>query len=276
MRFFRTALLVTICAVLTAVVGFGVANLSRGASSTAGGKQTLPQGAETPAPPSSGPLASQNGAAPAVGALFAGDSHYCSASVVHSPAGNQVLTAAHCIHDGAGGDYLSGLTFAPGYHDGTAPYGMWTVTKALVAPDWITGSDPNVDVGFMTVHQDGNPRSIESITGANQLGIDRGFGNQITLVGYPDDTESPMVCQNTTGRQAEYQMRVACAGFPDGTSGGPWVVGADPVTGLGTVIGATGGYRLGGDPDVSYSSYFDKDVQALYRASTSQTQPESG
>src|SRR5690242_13810475 len=61
------------------------------------------------------------GSSPAVGALFLDGAHYCTASVVHSDQGDVLLTAAHCIHDGEGGDYLTGVTFAPGYHDGVAP-----------------------------------------------------------------------------------------------------------------------------------------------------------
>jgi V8-like Glu-specific endopeptidase len=209
---------------------------------------------------------------PAVGALFDAGGHYCTGSVVHSPAGNKVVTAAHCIHDGAGGDYLSDLSFAPGFHDGTAPYGMWTVTSALVAPGWINDSDPNLDVGFVTVRQDGNPNPIETVTGANQLGVNPGFTNNVTLTGYPDEIQSPVTCQNTTTQQSERQLRIDCVGFPEGTSGSPWIIDPAPGTNLGTVIGVIGGYQLGGqDPDVSYSSYFDTDIEALYRASTSET-----
>ncbi len=66
------------------------------------------------------PPAPANPAASPVGALFADGSHFCTASVVHSEAGDLVLTAAHCVRDG--------MTFAPGYHDGVTPFGMWTVT----------------------------------------------------------------------------------------------------------------------------------------------------
>ncbi|SDZ40412.1 V8-like Glu-specific endopeptidase [Amycolatopsis xylanica] len=204
-----------------------------------------------------------------IGALFSGDGHYCTASVVHSDAGDLVLTAAHCLHEGEGGDYIDDISFAPGYHDGVAPYGMWTAVKTLVAPGWIESSDPDLDVGFITVRQNGNPHPIESVTGANQLGVARGFDNKITMTGYPDDTDAPVVCTNTTSRESEFQMRVDCAGFPEGTSGGPWVTDADPVTKLGTVIGVIGGYQFGGDEaDTSYSSYFDTDVQSLYAQST--------
>jgi V8-like Glu-specific endopeptidase len=204
------------------------------------------------------PVTSSNSPAPAVpaktvspvGALFANGSHFCTASVVHSGGGDLVLTAAHCVQDG--------MSFAPAYHDGVAPLGMWTVTSVAVADGWTSSADPDLDFAFLTVRQAGNPASLESLTGANVLGTDRGFDHTITLTGYPDTTDSPVVCTGTTTRSDTYQMRVACPGFPDGTSGGPWVTD-------GAVIGVIGGYQLGGDtPDVSYSAYFDDDIAKLY------------
>jgi V8-like Glu-specific endopeptidase len=201
----------------------------------------------------------------AVGPLFAGGAHYCTASVVHSPRGDVLLTAAHCIHDGADGGYVTGVTFAPGYHDGVAPYGFWTVSGELVAPGWSASSDPDLDVGFATAHQAGTAAPLESLVGANTLATGGGFEQAITLTGYPDDAESPAVCRNTTSRQDARQLKVACAGFPTGTSGGPWVTAPDPRTRRGTVIGVIGGFEHGGDdPDTSYSSYFGTDVRALY------------
>jgi V8-like Glu-specific endopeptidase len=209
---------------------------------------------------------------PAVGALFADGAHYCTASVVHSERGDVLLTAAHCIHDGEGGGYLSGLTFAPGYHDGIAPFGYWTVSDELVAPGWTASSDPDLDVGFATAHQVGATKPLESLVGGNLLATGTAFEQPITLTGYPDDSEVPAVCRNTTSKQDTYQLKVDCAGFPTGTSGGPWVAGQDPQTRLGTVIGVIGGFEYGGDdPDTSYSSYFDTDVLALYRQTTART-----
>jgi V8-like Glu-specific endopeptidase len=209
---------------------------------------------------------------PAVGALFAAGTHYCTASVVHSERGDLLLTAAHCIHDGEGGGYLTGLTFAPGYHDGVAPFGYWTVADELVAPAWTASSDPDLDVGFATAHQVGATKSLESLVGANRLATGTPFEQAITVTGYPDESEVPAVCENTTSKQDTYQLRVDCAGFPTGTSGGPWVAGQNPETRLGTVIGVIGGFEYGGaDPDTSYSSYFDADVLALYRQTTAHT-----
>jgi hypothetical protein len=61
-------------------------------------------------------------------------------------------------------------------------------------------------------------------------------------------------------------MRFDCAGFTDGTSGGPFIARWSPVTGQGTVIGVIGGYEQGGDlPQVSYSVAFGATVAALYQ-----------
>ncbi len=209
--------------------------------------------AGAPAPVTTPPVPGKPAASP-VGALFANGSHFCTASVVHSGAGDLVLTAAHCVRDG--------MSFAPGYHDGVAPLGMWPVTSVAVADGWTASADPDLDFAFLTVRQAGNPASLESLTGANVLGTNRGFVHRITLTGYPDTSDSPVVCDGNTTRADTYQLRVACPGFPDGTSGGPWVTD-------GAVIGVIGGYQLGGDsPDVSYSAYFDDDIAKLYASVT--------
>ena len=91
---------------------------------------------------------------PAVGALFspADDDgepfHHCTASVVHAPAGDLVVTAAHCVHDGG---FRTRLVFAPGLHDGFAPYGLWVPTRIHVDPRWISDRDPDHDVAFLRV-----------------------------------------------------------------------------------------------------------------------------
>ncbi|HEY3470963.1 MAG TPA: serine protease [Amycolatopsis sp.] len=226
-----------------AVATVVVTGLTAGTGTTA--DDAYAAGEPAPAPPA--PAAPTKSP---VGALFANGSHFCTASVVHSDTGDVVLTAAHCVRDG--------MSFAPGYHDGIAPFGMWTVTGVAVADGWTSSADPDLDFAFLNVQQPGNPASLESVTGANVLGVNRGFTHRITLTGYPDTTDSPVVCEGDTARSDTFQMRVACPGFPDGTSGGPWVTD-------GAVIGVIGGYQLGGaTPDVSYSAYFDDDIAKLY------------
>ncbi|MBB1156809.1 MULTISPECIES: trypsin-like serine peptidase [Amycolatopsis] len=204
-----------------------------------------------------------------IGALFVDGSHYCTASVVHSPRGDELLTAAHCIHDGEGGGYLANVTFAPGFHDGVAPYGYWQVGNELVAQSWIDSSDPNLDVGFATARQDGSPEPLETVTGANQLGTNGPFARPVTVAGYPDGVDELATCETHTQQQDEHQMRVDCPGFATGTSGSPLVADPSPDTKTGTVVGVIGGYEGGGyTDDVSYSSYFDDQIIDLYNRAT--------
>ncbi|MFE6746634.1 trypsin-like serine peptidase [Kitasatospora purpeofusca] len=193
-----------------------------------------------------------------VGALFTGTvrpgNHFCTASVLHSTTGNLLLTAAHCIDD------PSGVTFAPGYRDGKAPYGTWRVTAVHTTTGWSHGGDPDEDFAVLETAADDSGRRVEDVVGGNTLGTDEPFGATVRLYGYPASGEQPLLCTNTTGRQSAYQRVVDCPNYPGGTSGGPWIS-----TATGHVVGAIGGYQQGGDTDdTSYSAYFDHTVAALY------------
>lgn len=259
---------------------------AQGQSATAVPKRApgAPSGSATGAPTKpagSGAVAPTTSSAPpppnvdsTVGALFTmgenglGD-HFCSASVVHSAHRNLVITAAHCLHTGVNGDYGTNIVFVPGYHDGATPYGIWAADRLTVDPRWIESADPDLDVGFLSVSQAGNPRPIEDVTGGNDLTFGTGFSLPVTIIGYPNDTDEPLSCSNSTTKQSTYQLRLACNGFTQGTSGSPWLIDLDPKTHHGEVIGVIGGYQQGGDdPDISYSSYFDDDVNGLYRAAS--------
>src|SRR5579864_7122345 len=72
----------------------------------------------------------------AVGALFTTSggklgTHFCTASVVSSPAGDLLITAAHCL-EGKSLSPAGSVVFAPGYHDGKFPQGTWVVTTEFV------------------------------------------------------------------------------------------------------------------------------------------------
>ena len=209
-----------------------------------------------------------------VGAIFKQDvsgSHFCTASVVHSAGRNLLVTAAHCVHGGKGGSYSSDLVFVPDYRDGNAPEGEWPVTGIVVDRRWIDSSDPDLDVAFVTVGKVGG-KNIEDVLGGNTLGVNQGFDRIVRITGYPSTASAPISCLNRTTQQSRYQMRIACTGYPGGTSGSPWLTSFDRATGTGTVIGVIGGYQEGGDTDdVSYSVYFDGDVRNLYDRATAGT-----
>ncbi|MEV5511264.1 trypsin-like serine peptidase [Streptomyces orinoci] len=208
-----------------------------------------------------------------VGALFSHDTsgdHFCTASVVSSPGKSLLITAAHCVHGGAGGDYKRDIVFVPAYRDGRSPDGIWQPAALVVDPRWTRSGDPDADVAFIVLKPLGGKR-IADVLGTNRLGIDPGFGHDVRITGYPDSGNEPITCGNHISEQSAHQMRIACTGYSGGTSGSPWVTDFDPATRNGSVIGVIGGYQKGGDSDdVSYSPYFDDAVRKLYDQAVAQ------
>src|SRR6201996_4158202 len=201
-----------------------------------------------------------------VGALFvhsASGNHFCTASVVSSPGKDLLITAAHCIDGGKDGGYRTDIVFIPGYRDGQEPFGVWTVARLLVAPQWASSSDPDYDVGFVVL-QPHDGRSIEDVLGADRLGTDQQSDYLVPVTGDPDD-DAPITCVNWTGEQSRTQLRFECGGFTGGTSGSPWVTRFSTRSRTGIIVGVIGGYQQGGDtPSVSYSVKFGAAVRALY------------
>ncbi|MFJ3927450.1 trypsin-like serine peptidase [Streptomyces sp. NPDC090022] len=206
-------------------------------------------------------------AEPTVGALFSpGDDgdpeHHCSASVVHSPGADLVVTAAHCVHTGG---FRTNLVFAPGYRDGVLPYGVWVPTRIHVDRRWSEDHDPDHDIAFLEVRRPGHPGArLEDLTGGERIAFRSPLPAPARLLGYPNDAEAPLSCRNTARTAGPTQVRFDCTGFPDGTSGGPLLTGADGPAGTGTLIGVIGGRDGGGDDATSYSSRFDDAAEALY------------
>jgi V8-like Glu-specific endopeptidase len=203
---------------------------------------------------------------PAVGALFTTSSgqlgrHFCTGSVVASPAGDMVITAAHCMHGKQAGD----VDFVPEYHRGQQPFGVWTVTQIFVDRAWSSSQNPDDDFAFLIVSQSGDTTPIQDLTGGEKLGTGWGPVQKVQVIGYPDTRERPITCTSKTRAFGQHQMEFDCGGYTNGTSGGPFLANVHPATSLGTVIGVIGGYEQGGDtPSVSYSARFGSSVRALY------------
>jgi V8-like Glu-specific endopeptidase len=207
----------------------------------------------------------------AVGALFpSGGKHFCTASVVHSPAGDLAVTAAHCV-----GGHGSSMVFVPGFHDGQAPYGTWPVTRVYTDAAWQSSQDPDDDVAFLQLGRTaGVP--VENVTGSEAMaasddpGADDTTPALVQVIGYPQDTDQPVWCVNWAHAFSATQREFDCGGYRNGTSGGPFLTDVDPKSGQGTVIGVIGGYEQGGDTDaVSYAAVFGPNVVTLYQIAIS-------
>jgi len=205
-----------------------------------------------------------------VGALFHGGlsgSHSCTASVVDSPAGDIIVTAAHCLTTGS----TTSDVFVPGYRDGSAPYGVWKISGVVEANAWTSGGDVDDDVAFAVV-EPLNGRTVESVVGSYTLGTDAVSSATVQLTGYPAATDEPISCTGDGTAFTASQLQVYCTAYTSGTSGSGWISGYDPTSGTGTLIGVIGGYETGGDtPDVSYSPLFGSSVRALYDQALSLT-----
>lgn len=178
--------------------------------------------------------------------------HFCSASVVHSAGRDLVITAAHCVF-GVG----VGIEFVPGYHDGTAPYGVWSVTGIYVDPAWQSGQSPQRDVAFLSVAPL-NGRHVEDAVGGRVLKTPL-VGATTTVRGYPMSAGVPTVCTGRLALTSGYPtLTCPAGGLTDGVSGGAFAQG-------GAVVGVVGGLQQGGcAATVAYSSPFGAWTSQLF------------
>ena len=203
---------------------------------------------------------------PTVGALFfttGTQAHFCTASVVDSARRDLVLTAAHCVY---GTGYATNVAYVPEWHQRVSPYGSWAVQSITVAAGWKQSRNPKLDFAFLAVTPPpGTWRPIQSVTGGLRLGAGAGYAHPVSVIGYNNTDDQPIGCATTSFEFETGQMEFYCNRFWDGTSGGPWILHLNPVTGSGTVVGDIGGYEQGGDyPWASYSPYYSGPILRLF------------
>jgi len=249
--------------ILALVLGVGVVVSTLNASATTT-NSTIPAGT---------PTATTFNGTPTVGALFppGSSAHACTASVVSSPQGNLLLTAAHCVSG-----TVAGYTFAPGYHDGIAPFGYWTVTKAYGSSAWTTSQNPQDDFAFLVVApqvKNGQKVQIQSVTGGNKLGSAPSTATTITVPAYPFGSGgSPLTCTTQVYYENGFPA-FNCNPYVDGTSGSPWLVKTSHGT---QVVGVIGGLHQGGcEAWTSYSAGFTTAIQHTYNNAMAKAAPST-
>ncbi len=202
------------------------------------------------------PPPAQSSATPFAGLGLAGvlldkdGEHFCSASVVNSPRGNVVATAAHCVFEY--GSYMENFTFAPGFGGpgaGKAPHGRFKVRAIQVDDRWRADTDESdaVDYAFLTLAPDAKGRSVQDVVGGIPLDWTSAPVRRVTVVGYPNPPHNPqnrpIAC--TTGTEPDPELKVSlrmeCSGFFDGTSGGPWLADYRNAEHPGRIVGVTSG-----------------------------------
>jgi hypothetical protein len=188
-----------------------------------------------------------------VGAVFLGGRtlHVCSGAVLDTPAGDLVLTAAHCLVDGVD------AYFVPDFGDDSDDDDFWSVDAVYLDPRWVTSQDPLADFAIMRVSRDG-AGSVEARTGGGlTLGTVPRVDTEVTVHGYAFGFGGDQLgCRARSTMHGEFP-ELPCAGLVDGTSGSPWMSGD-------TVTGVVGGLDGGGcEENVSYSPPFGDAVRRV-------------
>ena len=212
---------------------------------------------------------------PTVGALFGSATskkHFCTASVVASPEGDVLMTAAHCITGSA-----KGFSFAPGFHKGQAPYGRWTVTGAYFDPEWMAKQSPTRDFAFLTVAPRkiaGVQTEIQSVTGANVLGTKPSPGVTVTIPADPaGEANAPITCTTKVYFEGIFPA-FNCNPYVDGTSGSPWLAATSEGV---MVVGLIAGLHQGGCYSyTSYSPPLGSAARAVYQRAAAGAKPQLG
>lgn len=191
---------------------------------------------------------------PRVGAVFLGGGamHTCSGAVLDSPAGDLILTAAHCL----AGDVDA--RFVPGLDGGVPPEDGTPIEAVYLDPRWVRDQDPLADYAIARVRAvDGD--GLEAVAdGGLRLGTTPAAGTDVTVTGYAAGVgDGQATCRAPTEPARQGFSVLRCGGLVAGFSGAPWITGS-------MVSGVIGGLDGGGCADeVSYSAPFDGAVAAL-------------
>jgi hypothetical protein len=195
---------------------------------------------------------------PFVGVLFyvdGGRDRACTASVVDTPDGDAIATAAHCLVDRRTGAATTLATFIPGAQGATAPHGIWPVRVAAVSSAWTTSGRASDDAGFARVSGPAGEVLAASVGAAepvfgSPLVPASGQAPSLAILGYPtagSATAALEACegrpQHATGGQTSLPctLGTGAAGSPVLTfTGEQRAVVARPSAGRGVLLATWG------------------------------------
>ena len=198
-----------------------------------------------------------------------GVDYTCSGTTVGGPNPDVVVTAAHCVCDGAGA-WAVNWTFAPGYDSGQQPYGSYPAKMFHVSRRWSDGADEDDDIAFVDVGQSsssGVPNSVGDVVGSQPIS----FGSRpptAAVFGYP--AKPPYSGEHLDycrGQVSPDPYGAADSGLPcamtEGDSGGPWLSRFDAATGTGVITGITS-FKYAGEDGTLYSANLGPVAKSLY------------
>lgn len=164
-----------------------------------------------------------------IGKLFSSGGS-CSASVISG--NNAIVTAAHCCYNRSNNQWIGGWVFAPGFKNGSAPFGTFNWSSATILNSWISNGDVPSDVCVIKLANDSKGRGVTFYTG--WLGRSWNFGSvqEHHALGYPGNLGGGNILQLCTSES--FSPNIFCGGgnilntgcsMTFGSSGGPWIRG---------------------------------------------------
>ncbi|MGP3928386.1 trypsin-like serine peptidase [Nonomuraea sp. KM88] len=198
----------------------------------------------------------------------AGADFVCSASTVKSGNKDLVVTAGHCVKDGAG-EWAANWTFVPGYGaGGRGPFGQYAARRMFVAGPWARSGDDNYDVGMVALTTS-RGRHVADVVGTQEIAFNAPRGGQAFGFGYPADPPYNgghlVYCAGRLRDDPHKQTRdqgLGCA-MTAGSSGGPWMTSFDAATGRGTITSLSS-FKYSDDQRTMYGPYLGDAAKALY------------
>ncbi|GAA4199101.1 peptidase [Streptosporangium oxazolinicum] len=198
---------------------------------------------------------------------YQGRNASCSASAVTSENKSTVITAGHCVR--MGGAFHGNWVFVPGYHNGDRPHGTWVATTLYTTPQWNNSEDINHDVASAVVAPL-NGRSLTDVVGGQGISFNQGRRQQMHSFGYPAaspyDGSKLVYC---AGRAFDDFLMSRDIGLncdmTGGSSGGPWFLGFNENTGLGT-LNSVNSFKYGFASGWMFGPYFGTEARAVYEA----------
>ncbi|SCL18815.1 hypothetical protein GA0074692_0481 [Micromonospora pallida] len=186
---------------------------------------------------------------------------WCTATAVTSVNKSTTMTAAHCVR--YGGFYLARWVFAPGYHQGVAPYGLWPARRIMAMDNSGGSPNPVYDVGAGIVAPL-NGRYLTDVVGGEGITFNEPVIRDRYAFGYvvsaPYYGNWLAYCSGTTSSDPYGNPTLACT-MGTGAGGGPWFVRFDEATGSGLLNSVT---AVGSTTSRLVGAYFGELARTFY------------
>jgi V8-like Glu-specific endopeptidase len=195
--------------------------------------------------------------------------YVCSATAVASENKSAVITAGHCVNDGAGGPWATNWAFAPGYRNGAAPYGIWTAQSLHTTTEWLSQANLRYDIGAAIVSPNASGQLLTDVVGGRGIAWNQNVVQSFRSFGYPAaapfDGSKLFVCDANYGTTDSFvpgsgpnPIGIGCD-MTGGSSGGGWLI-------LDSIVNSVNSYKVVSQNEVMYGPYFGSAAESLYNA----------